>query len=254
MRFGVFLSVITLLVLWDSATGQFPTFGRCPDYAPVVDFDKERFLGMWYEQERYFTLTELGSKCTSVYYERRPDNKLYVNNGIVNRFTNVQRIVSGQMTLFGRGTTGKFNVRYTNTPLAYDTTFNILDTDYDGFAVLYSCSSVIPFGHTDFVWLMTRDRLPAGEVLQRAYGTLDKYKISRTFFVTTDQKDCETIAPPVEAYDPTEPSQRSDLPVEAEDEKLDEMREELKKEDPEKEDLPLKEDERKEEEKKNATD
>lgn len=128
--------------------------------------------------------------------------------------TNVQRIVSGQLTLFGRGTTGKFNVRYTNTPIAYDTTYNVLDTDYDGYAVLYSCSSVIPFGHTDFVWLMTRDRLPAGDVLQRAYGTLDKYKISRTFFVETDQKDCETVAPPIEAYDPTEPSQRSELPKE----------------------------------------
>ncbi|XP_059609367.1 apolipoprotein D-like [Phlebotomus argentipes] len=215
MRFGVFLSVICLLVLWDTATGQFPSFGRCPDYAPVSDFDKERFLGMWYEQERYFTLTELGSKCTSMYFERRADQKLYANNGIVNRFTNVQRIVSGQMTLFGRGTTGKFNVRYTNTPIAYDTTFNVLDTDYDGFAVLYSCSSIIPFGHTDFVWLMTRDRLPAGEVLQRAYGTLDKYKISRTFFVETDQKDCDTVAAPQEAYDPTEPSQRSEA-VEAE--------------------------------------
>ncbi|XP_055708066.1 apolipoprotein D-like [Phlebotomus papatasi] len=214
MRFGIFLSVICLLVLWDSATGQFPTFGRCPDYAPVADFDKERFLGMWYEQERYFTLTDLASKCTSIYYERRADNKLYANNGVVNRLTNVQRIVSGQLTLFGRGTTGKFNVRYTNTPIAYDTTYNVLDTDYDGYAVLYSCSSVIPFGHTDFVWLMTRDRLPAGDVLQRAYGTLDKYKISRTFFVETDQKDCETVAPPIEAYDPTEPSQRSELPKE----------------------------------------
>lgn len=85
MRFGIFLSVICLLVLWDSATGQFPTFGRCPDYAPVADFDKERFLGMWYEQERYFTLTDLASKCTSIYYERRADNKLYANNGVVNR-------------------------------------------------------------------------------------------------------------------------------------------------------------------------
>lgn len=37
---------------------------------------------------------------------------------------------------------------------------------------------------------MTRERLAPGTVLQQAYGILDKYKISRTFFVKTDQSDC----------------------------------------------------------------
>lgn len=37
---------------------------------------------------------------------------------------------------------------------------------------------------------MTRDRLAPGTVLQEAYGVLDKFKISRTFFVKTDQSDC----------------------------------------------------------------
>lgn len=35
--------------------------------------------------------------------------------------------------------------------------------------------------------------------MQRAYGILDKYRISRTFFVKSDQMDCETLAPAVEA-------------------------------------------------------
>lgn len=45
---------------------------------------------------------------------------------------------------------------------------------------------------------MTRERSPSGPVLQRAYGVLDKYKISRTFFVKTDQDNCETKAEPEE--------------------------------------------------------
>lgn len=53
---------------------------------------------------------------------------------------------------------------------------------------------------------MTRERFPDGPVLQHAYGILDKYKISRTFFVKTDQTDCETEAPPEEAAEePTNP-------------------------------------------------
>lgn len=50
-------------------------------------------------------------------------------------------------------------------------------------------------------WVLTRERIPSGPVLQRAYGVLDKFKISRTFFVKTDQTDCETLAPAEEAED-----------------------------------------------------
>lgn len=37
---------------------------------------------------------------------------------------------------------------------------------------------------------MTRERLAPGTVLQQAYGVLDKFKISKSFFVKTDQSDC----------------------------------------------------------------
>lgn len=52
---------------------------------------------------------------------------------------------------------------------------------------------------------MTREREPSGPVLQRAYGVLDKYKISRTFFVETDQKSCETTAEPEEVEENSNP-------------------------------------------------
>jgi hypothetical protein len=50
---------------------------------------------------------------------------------------------------------------------------------------------------------MARDRIPRGEVLQAAYGVLDKFKMNRSFFVRTDQTSCETLPPPLEAIDPT---------------------------------------------------
>lgn len=40
-------------------------------------------------------------------------------------------------------------------------------------------------------WILTREKLAPGTVLQKAYGVLDKYKLSRTFFVKTDQNSCE---------------------------------------------------------------
>lgn len=46
---------------------------------------------------------------------------------------------------------------------------------------------------------MARERFPRGEVMQAAHGVLDKYKMNRSFFVRTDQDNCDPV---IEAYDP----------------------------------------------------
>lgn len=43
---------------------------------------------------------------------------------------------------------------------------------------------------TENAWILTREKLAPGTVLQKAYGVLDKYKLSKTFFVKTDQNSC----------------------------------------------------------------
>lgn len=45
---------------------------------------------------------------------------------------------------------------------------------------------------------MTRERLAPTAVMQAAYGVLDRYKISRTFFVKTNQADCTILPSPVD--------------------------------------------------------
>lgn len=93
---------------------------------------------------------------------------------------------------------------------------NVLDTDYKTYAVLWSCSQLGPIGHTDTFWVMTRRRLESGPGMQRAYGVLDKFKVSRTFFIKTDQTACETVADQEEAIDPTPSTMSTYGPPQAE--------------------------------------
>jgi apolipoprotein D and lipocalin family protein len=74
-----------LLLIVKIINAQIPSFGRCPQYEPMVDFEKERFLGSWFEIERYFTVTEVASKCIMADYERRADGNVYVKNYYTNR-------------------------------------------------------------------------------------------------------------------------------------------------------------------------
>lgn len=63
--------------------------------------------------------------------------------------TNVQRIVSGVMNMTGKNDEATFTVKYTGLPVNYDTTMHVLDTDYDSFAVIWSCNPLAgPVGHT----------------------------------------------------------------------------------------------------------
>lgn len=94
------------------------------------------------------------------------------------------------MNQTARSDVGTFTVKYTG-PVNYETTLHVLDTDYDSYALIWSCSSFGPV-RSESTWILARERIPDGNILQAAYGVLDKYKISRTFFVKTDQTNCET--------------------------------------------------------------
>lgn len=79
------LKVVIISLLSHLTIAQVPGFGRCPDYQPMSNFDKDKFLGKWIEIERYFTVSEVISKCISAEYERRADGNIYVKNYYTNR-------------------------------------------------------------------------------------------------------------------------------------------------------------------------
>ncbi|XP_012286567.1 apolipoprotein D isoform X4 [Orussus abietinus] len=186
--------IVLVLSALALARAQIPSLGWCPEYVPMADFDMNRFLGVWYEAERYFQLSEVVSRCVMANYTTTADGKFRVSNEVINRFTGVKRILEGEIKPSpSKAEEGNLRVKYTTIPLTPETQYSVLETDYDNYAVLWSCSGIGPV-HTQNAWLMTRQRLPSGEVLQKAYGVLDKYKISKTFFVKTDQEDCAYLA------------------------------------------------------------
>ncbi|XP_052748798.1 uncharacterized protein LOC113518406 [Galleria mellonella] len=186
---------ILALAFIGSASAQIPSLGWCPDFQPMANFSMNRFLGTWYEAERYFTVSELASRCVTTNYVSTPEGRILVANEIINYLTGVKRVMEGSLQMIGREGEGRIMVKYSSLPLPYDYEYSILDTDYDSFAVMWSCSGLGPV-HTQSAWLLTRDRLASSTVMQRAYAVLDKYKISRAFFVKTSQADCTVLPDP----------------------------------------------------------
>jgi len=203
--------LVLLLVCTSAAmvSCQVPGFGGCPDFDSQADFDMNRYLGTWYEAEHYVNIFEIGTRCVKTNYTKAIDGRYLVSNEIMNRFTGVKRVLDGEIRLIVKGAESKLNVKYTTLPISYSTEQMILETDYDSFAVVWSCSS-LGVANTQNAWILTREKLAPGTVMQQAYGVLDKYKLSRTFFVKTDQNSCAiAVAAPNETTENTWRRRRS---------------------------------------------
>ncbi|XP_047532905.1 apolipoprotein D-like [Vanessa atalanta] len=194
LRFSVLLLVAT-------ASAQIPSLGWCPDYQPMANFNVNRFLGAWYEAERYFTVAELGTRCVTTKYESTPEGRILVSNEITNSLTGMKRVMEGSLQMIGREGEGRMIIKYPAMSMPNDNEYSILETDYDNYAVMWSCSGIGPV-HIQNAWILTRERLAPSLVMQSAYAVLDRYKISRTFFVKTNQADCSILPNP--AADPME--------------------------------------------------
>jgi len=106
--------------------------------------------------------------------------------------TNRREALSGKFKLTTGENRGVFNIRYERFPdfLSFNTTLTVLHTDYDNFAILWTCRNLNQYGHAESSWLLTRDQVPTEEVLQSSYGFLDKFGL-RNFFIKSDQTNCD---------------------------------------------------------------
>lgn len=112
--------------------------------------------------------------------------------------TNRRETIGGKFRLTAENI-GEFNTRYENVPdwilpkqlsfINYNATVRVLHTDYDNFAILFSCRNLNQYSHLENSWLLTREQQPSEEVLQSAYGFLDKFGL-RNYFVKSDQSKC----------------------------------------------------------------
>lgn len=51
----------------------------------MKEFNKLKYMGTWYEVERFYLMRDIIAKCVAVNYERFEDGRIYVNNMYTNR-------------------------------------------------------------------------------------------------------------------------------------------------------------------------
>merc|ERR1712168_265432 len=166
-----------------------PDDGPCP-YVPIVwNFDLHRYLGRWYEIERFFSGFQDGD-CVTADYKLFPNDTVSVLNtdyteGEMNSIQGIATLPDpnlGQLSVkfpFGGSKMDKDGPNY-----------NVVATDYKNYAVVYSCNTFGPDFKLEFAWILGRWTTLPPKFLVELKEWLKTVNINSDRFMPTIQTDC----------------------------------------------------------------
>ncbi|KRT78887.1 hypothetical protein AMK59_8281 [Oryctes borbonicus] len=131
---------LLILVLASVVYCQVPFLGPCPELETLKDFDAVKYMGKWYEAERYFALFEFGGKCVTADLIPTKEGKINIVNQQTSSITGIRSTIEGNAFMLGRNDESKLTVNFPSLPVNFDAPYWILDTDYDNYAVVWSCN------------------------------------------------------------------------------------------------------------------
>ena len=136
--------------------------GDCPEPKLQENFDVSRYLGVWFQQARdQLSPFEFGN-CQQATLSLNTDGSLKVDNSQYNAKSGEieeaigKAICDGpqcQVGFFGAATNGDYRV---------------VSTDYDNFALIYSCTPAFGSIKAEFVWLLSRDAVLSDDLKAQA--------------------------------------------------------------------------------------
>lgn len=179
MNFLQVFSFTLLSVL--AANAQVIMPGRCPSAAVQEKFDAARYLGKWYEIQRMTHVFQKGQCSTATYSLQSPGvvgvhNRELLGNGTINEITGTARPDPNEPA--------KLLVYFfENSPPA---PYWVLSTDYDNYALVYSCTDLGVL-HADFVWILSRQPTLPDETLEELYSILHSIGVSVDKLLVTNQ-------------------------------------------------------------------
>ncbi|XP_047005147.1 lazarillo protein-like [Schistocerca americana] len=177
--------LLLLMVVAPPALSQLLGVGSCPDVVQLSKIDSTSMLGTWYEYMRYFNNIELFSKCVTATLARAADNStIQITASMLNYAFWQQDTIKGTAIEFGGDGSGRFTVTYPE--LNFSGAVMILESDYDAYAVLWSCNK-IGLLHNKYSWILTRQKKPSRETVKKIEAVLRANGLTTRPYIKTAQ-------------------------------------------------------------------
>lgn len=176
----IFATVIIASLTFTSA--QIFVEGSCPNVNATNNFTIDRFLGKWFEISAFPYFYSVGSSCVTWSFD-------HLENGTLSLMTFQHRLgvdeYSSAKCEFVRPGVILVSYPYSVIPRT-DSNYYVLGTDYENYAVLFSCSNTLIFNAQN-AWILSRKSVLEESLLEEAKSYLIVEEISTSFLVSTSQ-------------------------------------------------------------------
>jgi len=182
---------ISILVLCSIVNAQRFVAGPCPTIATDnADFDVQKFKGTWLVTESTPSLFDFVMSCMVHEYEPQKDGTLAIKIEGTSLGNLTVPAIRGDGVIHDTMKNGHYNVRYAFGVPFQGSVLSVIDTNYDQYGVIYSCTnSLIPgFFHNEYVWVLTKTGKLETYQRQNIITTLDGLKINRNGLVGVREK------------------------------------------------------------------
>ncbi|XP_033234680.1 apolipoprotein D isoform X3 [Drosophila pseudoobscura] len=180
--------------------------GTCCSSNPV-NARETQVLGHWYEVERSFYLPEIASGCTTFQFEpyNKGEQSKFQNFKLGVAIKNINRITGNPNVNIGYATPEnsrssimdfKFTTRFPDVIarlLPGSGKYQVLYTDYENFAILWSCGSIGSLGHSDQIWILGRDRDFEVDIRSKVYDVLKRLSLDPDRLIISKNKNCPEV-------------------------------------------------------------
>ncbi|XP_026763826.2 apolipoprotein D-like [Galleria mellonella] len=173
--------IVTVILRFELSNTQILHFGKCAEVETMRYFDLERFLGIWYEIERFPTWYEENGHCAHKRIQACGRTVViehyFIRNGI--------QYVLQMNSTYSPGDEAVFEIEESNIdPVGIP--FSVITTDYDNYAIVYGCKYNEHI-HIKYIsaWILSRTSTLSPELREQARSELTSIPFANAAYLQT---------------------------------------------------------------------
>ncbi|CDW71968.1 apolipoprotein d [Stylonychia lemnae] len=188
MRRHILGTLLIAILLINSVQSRW-FWGKCPQFGLEESFNLTKYQGQWFEQARDKATFYEAHDCVHGRYKVDAKGMLRISNVQYDLTKKEHSLSEGRAICAGALCYSKFH-----NVMDIFGDYQVLSTDYNKYALVYTCTNFLDAFSQDYVWILTRDAVVEKEYLQGLHDTLwDKHPEydAKNFYYTRQGGLCD---------------------------------------------------------------
>ncbi|XP_072428328.1 apolipoprotein D-like [Chiloscyllium punctatum] len=194
---GSFLSLLITSICLTKRV-QAALWGGCEHVEVQKNFSLNKYLGTWYEIERFYNVTE-DLRCVSETISSAYNgiSTIYEVTTLITKGNDVN-VYTAELIPPDKKAKDQAKLKYRLDQIIGQEHYDdgnilhywVLDTDYTSYSLVFSCVSFLGIMHTPYAWIFSRERQLSANITQNLHGVLERNKIKTEDFVKINVDGC----------------------------------------------------------------